>query len=326
MRRCLPCLLLAIAAVTSQAADLPDFYKKVDRIVWVVKSLQGPLDAWKVLGLTDVHDAGTVQLQLKDRTGSQSPRVHLAIGSFGDLTIEFVQPVDKAGAFSSFLEHHGNGIFAIVHRAPNAGIVQRETARLRQHSVPVLQTVSVGNSEGAVTTTYFDTESRGKYVLGLILDPAPESRQSRPHTVTHIATVIRTAPPVSDFWSMLGFPALDISHATPRPDSRYRGSPLTLSFDVGWQRHTQYTYEWIIPPSTPPNVYADYLKLHGEGVQHLGIAVPDLPAAIARYEKLGYTVWQSGAWGNIGQKNSGQYAYMDTDRVGGVLAELIHAY
>jgi hypothetical protein len=37
-------------------------------------------------------------------------------------------------------------------------------------------------------------------------------------------------------------------------------------------------------------------------------------------------VVQSGAWGDVGKKDSGQYGYMATDAIGGVTVELIHAY
>ena len=77
---------------------------------------------------------------------------------------------------------------------------------------------------------------------------------------------------------------------------------------------------------TPPNIYADFLNKHGEGIQHLGLPVDDLSKAVAEYENLGYHVWQSGAWGDVGKKGSGQYDYMDTDSIGGVVVELIHAY
>ena len=87
------------------------------------------------------------------------------------------------------------------------------------------------------------------------------------------------------------------SHASPREDSRYHGKPLWLDFDVAWRRHTQFKYEWIIPPADPPNLYSDYLRAHGEGVQHLGLLVDDLDKSIAAYQKLGYSVGQSGALG-----------------------------
>ena len=117
-----------------------------------------------------------------------------------------------------------------------------------------------------------------------------------------------------------------VAHASPREDSRYHGMPLLLPFDVGWHKYTQPTFEWIIPPQEPANCYADFLKAHGEGVHHLGLPVDDLDAAIARYSSLGYSVVQSGAWGDVGKKGSGRYGYMATDSIGGVTVELIHAY
>jgi Glyoxalase/Bleomycin resistance protein/Dioxygenase superfamily len=99
-----------------------------------------------------------------------------------------------------------------------------------------------------------------------------------------------------------------------------------LTFDVGYQHYDQFSYEWIIPPLSPPNVYADFLKSHQEGIQHLGMPVEDLAKAVAEYEKLGYHVAQSGAWGDVGKKGSGQYDYMDTDSTGGISIELMHSY
>jgi len=112
----------------------------------------------------------------------------------------------------------------------------------------------------------------------------------------------------------------------PRDDSRYRGQPLSLAFEVGFQRIGSISYEWIQPPSTPPNIYEDFLTRHGEGIQHIGMPVDDLSKATAAYEKLGFPVWQAGAWGDVGKPHSGQYHYMDTDKTGGVSIELIHAY
>jgi hypothetical protein len=118
-----------------------------------------------------------------------------------------------------------------------------------------------------------------------------------------------------------------MQQATPRDDSRYKGQPLSLAFEVGYQRHSQFPYEWISPPPSPPNIYADFLNKHlREGIQHIGVPVDDLAKAVAAYEKLGYHVHQSGAWGGVGKPGSGQYAYMDTDSVGGISVELSHAY
>jgi hypothetical protein len=63
-----------------------------------------------------------------------------------------------------------------------------------------------------------------------------------------------------------------------------------------------------------------------ESIQHLGLPVDDLGKAVAVYEKLGYRVWQSGARENLGKKDSGRYACMDTNSIGGVSVELIRDY
>lgn len=317
--------LPALFAMLSAAGVLPAFYQKVDRVLWVVGSLDRPSQEWTKLGMTAVHHYSRIALEENSGGNARSSHIRLTTGHLGSLTVDFIEPGSDASPFDAFLSRHGDGIFAILHPVPDAAALTRETDRLARLQVPVLARFTIRRDNASMNVTLFDTESRGKYVLGLVYwqGGAPVNRE--PVMVSHIAPVIRQADPVSAFWTKLGFPPLTLAHATPRDDSRYRGKPLLLAFDVAWQRHTEFTYEWIIPPAAPPNIYVDYLKRHGEGVQHLGLPVDDLEAAIARYAKLGYSVWQSGAWGDLGQKNSGRYAYMDTDASGGVCAELIHA-
>jgi Glyoxalase/Bleomycin resistance protein/Dioxygenase superfamily len=148
-----------------------------------------------------------------------------------------------------------------------------------------------------------------------------------PAGITHFGAVVWDAAVVSAYWERLGFPPFPMQHAMPRADGRYRGEPLSLAFEVGFQCHAQFRYEWISPPPSPPNIYADFLnKHHSEGVQHIGMLVDDLPKSIAALEKLGHHVHQSGAWGDVGKPGSGQYAYMDTDTAGGISLELVRSW
>jgi hypothetical protein len=191
----------------------------------------------------------------------------------------------------------------------------------------VLQQVTMQRGQVPVTYTYFDTEPEGKFALGLVYAPGGMPAAAGPAVVSHFSPVVWDMAAVSSYWEKLGFPAFPMGHARPRADSRYRDQPLSLAFEVGYQRHTQFRYEWISPPPTPPNIYADFLnKHHREGIQHIGIPVEDLAKSIAAYEKLGYHAHQSGAWGDVGKPASGQYAYMDTDSAGGVSVELVHSY
>jgi hypothetical protein len=238
-----------------------------------------------------------------------------------------IQPAEgQQNALTDFLDKHGEGIFSIVHEVTTKKAMRQEIQRMGKLGVGVLQQVSLDRQGKRVTFTYFDTEPQGKFVLGLVYWPGGAPAPGAPGKISHLAPVVRDSHAVSAFWERLGFPAFRMEHATPREDSQYRGQPLLLTFDVGYQHYDQFSYEWIVPPTTPPNIYADFLKAHGEGLQHLGMPVDDLNKSIADYEKLGYHVRQAGAWGDVGKKDSGQYDYMDTDSVGGVCVELMHAY
>jgi len=310
---------------STSLAEMPDFYKKVNRVIWLVKNMDRPLEGWRTLGLSGIHENGEITFHAQYRGRAVSIGARVVTGSLGNLTVEMIQPDKGENAFTAFLTRHGDGIFSIVHEVASVEEMTKEIERMRGLGVGVLQRMTIDADKGPITLTFLDTEAEGKYVLGLIYWPGGAPPAGAPGKISHIAFVARQAEAVSAFWERLGFPAMPKAHASPREDSRYHGKPLWLDFDVCWQRHTQFTYEWIIPPSDPPNLYADFLRTHGEGVQHLGVPVDDLEKSIAEYQKLGYTVAQSGAWGETGKKGSGRYAYMDTDVIGGVIAELIRA-
>jgi methylmalonyl-CoA/ethylmalonyl-CoA epimerase len=323
--RFLRCLVACAAMAGTCLAEMPDFYKKVSRVTWLVKNMDRPLEGWEALGLSDVHELGEIKFDGKYSGKPVSITARAITGSLGNLTVDMLQPQEGDNAFTAFLARHGDAIFSIVHEVATMEEMTKEIERMHGLGVGVLQQMTIDRHSGPITLTYFDTEAEGKYVLGLIYWPGGAPPAGAAGKVSHIAFVARQAEAVSAFWQKLGFPAMPKAHASPREDSRYHGKPLWLDFDVCWQRHTQFTYEWIIPPADPPNLYADFLKAHGEGIQHLGVPVDDLEKSIAEYQKLGYTVAQSGAWGDTGKKGSGRYAYMDTDAIGGVNAELIRA-
>jgi catechol 2,3-dioxygenase-like lactoylglutathione lyase family enzyme len=325
------CLLLAGMA---SAQQLPEFYKTVNRVTWVVDHLDKVRAQWEAMGLKVVEERVNISLTGEFRGKPIEIRAWQITGQFGNLVIDMIQPAEgQSNAYTNFLSAHGDGILSIVHEVPDQRTMDAEIQRMKAKGVRVLQQVKFGNHE---TITYFDTEPRGKFVLGLIHGRGllrstgvsiPAGAKPPVHTVSHFSAMVWDAAPVSAFWESLGFPAFPMSHATPREDSRYKGKPLLLAFDVGFQRHSQFRIEWITPPANPPNIYADFLnKRKREGIQHLGYEVEDLATAVAQYETLGYHVHQSGAWGDVGKPNSGHYAYVDTDSAGGLSIELLRRY
>jgi hypothetical protein len=325
----LRCLVVVLSlAITCSAAELPKCYQSINRVTWIVHNVDHARTAWKALGLSDIVDSPHIQFSGDYRGKPVTIRARQVTGHLGNLTIDFIQP-DKgqSNAFTDFLSSHGDGIFSFVFEVSSKEERDKEIQRMGSLGVDVLQQVTVKESGAPVTFTYFDTEPQGKYALGLVYRPGAAPALSEKFMVSHFGAVVREIPPVSAYWQRLGFQPIPIEHATPRKDMRYRGKPLWFYFDVGFQRFSpQFAVEWISAPTTPPNIYADYLKLHGEGIQHIGIPVDDLSKTVAVYGKLGYSIWQAGAWGDVGKKDSGQYDYMDTDSIGGISIELIHAY
>jgi Glyoxalase/Bleomycin resistance protein/Dioxygenase superfamily len=308
-------------------AQLPDYYQNISRVTWVCKDIDAILPSWIALGMTDIHKYADVKAAGTDHGNPTTISASQVTGRFGNLTINFVQPAEgQSNSYNDFLEKHKDGIFSVVHEVPSKEAMDAEIQRMATLDISVLQQVTLEIDHTPVTYTYFDTQPLGKYVLGLVYWPGGAPKPLEQKTVSHVGLVVLDAPAVAAFWQKLGFPGFELAHATPRTDSRYRGKPLSLAFEVGFQRIGSISYEWIQPSSTPPNIYEDFLKLHGEAVQHIGTSVDDLSKATTKYEKLGFPVWQAGAWGDVGKPNSGQYHYMDTDKIGGVSVELLHAY
>jgi catechol 2,3-dioxygenase-like lactoylglutathione lyase family enzyme len=323
--RCLA--VVCVLSGTCKAAQLPEYYQIINRVTWLSPNIDAILPTWIALGMTDIHKYPHVKAVGSDHGEPATIDTSQVTGRLGNLTINFLQPAQgPLNSYNIFLQKHKDGIFSVVHEVPTREAMEKEIQRMAALGVTVLQQVTFDIDHTPVTFTYFDTEPQGKFVLGLVYWPGGALQPLQQKTVSHIAPVVRDAPAVAAFWQKLGFPGFDLEHATPRDDSRYRGQPLSLAFEVGFQRLGPISYEWIQPPSAPPNVYEDFLQRHGEGIQHIGLPVDDLSKATAAYEKLGFPVWQAGAWGDVGKHDSGQYHYMDTDKIGGVSIELIHAY
>lgn len=316
-------LLGALVLVCGAAfAELPAFYKKVSRVTWVTRDAGRVAAGWSKLGFSPMQESGEVELAAEYRGKPASAGLSAVTGFIGDLAVDILQPVRGENALTDFLARHGDGIFSVVHEVPGEDELNREIDRMKNLGVPVLQRLSAEGGDGRISLVYFDTEPRGKYVLGLVHWPGGAPSGSSERKISQIAFVVRDAPAVSAYWEKLGFPAMTKSRAEARADLRYRGKPARFAFDMYWQRHTQFAYEWIVPPPEP-SFYAEFLKEHGEGIHHFGVPTDDIDKSIAEYEKLGHKVAQSGAWGETGKKGSGRYAYMDTGAIGGVSAELL---
>ena len=323
--------LAALVLMGAARAETPAFYKSVNRVTWVVTNIDIARPAWAAMGMTDIQEYPNTALSVTYKGKPSTVHVWQVTGHIGNLTVDMIQPSEgQLNAYTHFLSKHGDGIFAIVHEVPDDKALRAEIARMRSLGVGVLQTAKMPKQNAAFT--YFDTEAEGKFSLGLVVRPGgmkavDSGSAGRPAIVQHFGFVARDMPPVSAYWQKLGFPPARMGLIPERADTLYKGRPLLLAHYEGPQDYTQFTYYWVAAPAEPANIYADYLKRTrgSEGIQHIALAVPDLDKAIAAYGTRGFHVEQSSSWGTVPQAGSGVHAYMDTENVGGISAELYHA-
>ncbi len=318
-------------AAPGRPAELPEFYRTVDRVVWIVEDLDRTARELRRIGMTSFTETEEAGVEGNYRGKPATGSVRLMSGRFADVAVHWIEPRSSGNAFADFKDRHGSGVFALVHRAPSEEAFDGEIERLRGLGVGVLQRGSLETYAGKIRWVFFDTEREGKYVLGLIHFPGNDegpltvpTENPSGRTVVQFAFAVKRLEPVSEYWARLGFPPMRFTHGKLR-ELRYRGRPGGFDMRLGWQRHGQAPYEWI-QSLKGPDIYVDHIKAHGEGFQHFAFRVQDMDAAIAWWRERGYQVSMSGAWGEKDQPGSGRFAYLDAERLGGVAIELLWSY
>lgn len=315
----------------SVAAELPELYRSVDRITWIVRDLDFAVEGWRALGMKDIREHGVVEIAAaQDRGRPKDLRLRAATGRIGSVEIDWVQPLDGDNAFAEFMEGKESGVFSLMYRAPSLEAMNSELKRLQELGVGVLLDARIGTDAAFTRLAYLDTAGEGKYVLGLLYSTERSTQRLTDNLtpfdagISQFAFVVRDPEPVSRYWQKLGFPEIEITHGPVR-DRLYRGEPGRFDHKLGWQRHAEIVFEWCIPLQGPTN-YLDHLEEYGEGFHHLAFFVEDMDAAIADWEDKGIAVLQSGAWGEKDRPGSGRFAYMDTYALGGVTIEFLWNY
>ena len=102
-------------------------------------------------------------------------------------------------------------------------------------------------------------------------------------------------------------------------ERRFRGSVGTFSMRIALGGSDPQLE--LIQPMEGPSIYHEYLAAHGCGIHHLAFRVPEIGAAIAAMEAAGFPLLQAGF--GFGADQSGAFAYFDTVRALGYIAEAI---
>jgi hypothetical protein len=150
-------LFVLLLAAVPAFAQLPGFYKSVDRIVWVVDDVDRTVSAWNKTGLFNARENDVVELPVRYREAMVSSRMRWVVGRLGDQIVDFVQPLDGADAYADFARRHRSGIFALVHRVPSQDAFRAEIKRLEALGVNRFRAAAIRT---ATSSTCSSTPSR----------------------------------------------------------------------------------------------------------------------------------------------------------------------
>jgi catechol 2,3-dioxygenase-like lactoylglutathione lyase family enzyme len=192
----------------------------------------------------------------------------------------------------------------------------------------VIQRGSWKATNGQGQYAYLDTAGRGGgFTIALMFNPdgpphgseVASTHEYPLNKFTHYAFMVRDMKKVDAFYQSLGFGGMAIDHNISL-NRIYRGEPGKFEMYLGWWRWGSVPIEWI-ETIAGPNIYEEHLEKHGEGFHHVGLDVKDMDEGIRLLGTRGAPASQLAGWDN--PRAVGRATYLDTEPVGGVVAELI---
>lgn len=137
----------------------------------------------------------------------------------------------------------------------------------------------------------------------------------------HVSVMVRDMDKAIEYYKSLGigpFPPTIGPEGVPLIEQSLRGQKSDFVMDLRYAESGFGGLKFeIVEPLEGESIYKEFLEKKGEGVHHLAFVVDDLDAEITKMAERGFKVIQTG------QTARGKFAYFDTDKIGGVVTELV---
>lgn len=119
------------------------------------------------------------------------------------------------------------------------------------------------------------------------------------------------------YWEEYGLGPWEVNTIDPTntSDMVVRGRPKDFAVRTATAQIGRVQWE-LLEPLDDDNIYAEFLREHGEGLQHVGFGVENYDEAMAGFSDRGMEVMLAGRWGTIDS------AYWDTRESLGCIAEI----
>lgn len=134
----------------------------------------------------------------------------------------------------------------------------------------------------------------------------------------HIGVVVRDAEEAARYYEALGIGPFWDSKVT-LIDLEIYGKPdddIKIEIKTTWMGQARFE---LIQPLAGDSLQKRFLETHGEGGNHMSFFVSDINKAVAKMIGKGFDIIFNGRFAG----GSGGFAYLGTDRVGGVIFEMV---
>lgn len=133
----------------------------------------------------------------------------------------------------------------------------------------------------------------------------------------HVGAVVKDLDKAIEYFQSLGIGPFIANPSKVATDRKVYGKPANIKLK-GAEAHLGPIKFELIQPVEGESVQKEFLMNKGEGVNHIGFIVDDLDKEVTKLEEKGFKVISSGKI-----PPSGGFAYVGTNKVGGVVIELI---
>ncbi len=128
-------------------------------------------------------------------------------------------------------------------------------------------------------------------------------------SIDHLGIAVKSLAAAKEFYSKLGM--------TPSAEEVVEGEQVRLAMVPTGESRIE-----LLEPTSETSAIAKFLSKRGEGLHHVCLRVPDLPAVVAKLKKDGVRLVseeiKTGAGGH-------RYVFVHPSSAGGVLLELVEA-
>jgi methylmalonyl-CoA/ethylmalonyl-CoA epimerase len=145
----------------------------------------------------------------------------------------------------------------------------------------------------------------------------PEKRILNPSAFCQIGIVVENIDETVKYYTkMFGFGPYEIKNVD-YSNANYYGQPAGYRGKRAFFHLGNIEIE-LVELIDGKTIHEDFLKEHGEGLHHIGFQVESLGESVNNAEQAGFQVTQGFA-----RPDGSGFAYLDSDRTGGVIFELI---